>query len=191
MVSIPHWTVCFWPGSCPHSEEVWPERGCQQLVTIILQILWGPRWRRGGGWHLQDLWLIISVTGSKESSWQNLYQPISTTTWHGKTARHSSHRRSVSWLSLRLSGSCHFTAADSNPFGSQTWLCCLVVGLGGWSKQIQSLWTFYCTRFRNVMWALHSPYSFEEIKRISHLDPFFSKEGIRRCDYWETCTLII
>lgn len=50
-------------------------------------------------------WSIRGVTGREETSWQDLYQPISPTAWHGKTARHSSHRRSVSWLSLRLSGS--------------------------------------------------------------------------------------
>lgn len=46
--------------------------------------------------------------------------------WHGKTARHSSHRRSGSGLRLPLSGSlCHSRVADSGPFGSQTWLGCL------------------------------------------------------------------
>ncbi len=80
--------------------------------------------------------------GKEESSWQKLYQPISTTAWHGKTARHSSHRRSVSWLSLFKWVLCHFSVADSNPFGSQTWLGCLGGGLRWRHKQFQSLKTF-------------------------------------------------
>lgn len=108
MVLIPHWVVCFCPGSGPRPGEIWPGLEGQQLVTIILEVLLLPRWKKKA-WCLSKLlpclWPIRGVTGREESSWQNLYQPISTTAWHGKTARHSSHRRSVSWLSLCLSGS--------------------------------------------------------------------------------------
>lgn len=113
MVLMPHWIVCFWTGSALPPPVLrkfdLATQGGQQLVTIILQVLFLPHGGKKKSWCLLELllcfWPIRSVTGREESSWQNLYQPISTTAWHGKTARHSSHRRSVSWLSLCLSGS--------------------------------------------------------------------------------------
>lgn len=103
-------------------------------------------------------WPIRSVTGREESSWQNLYQPISTTAWHGKTARHSSHRRSVSWLGLCLSGS------------SATSLLLIVTHLAArhdsaaWRRaEVEAIsksshWKTLYSHSRNVLRALHLPY---------------------------------
>lgn len=107
---MPRWIVCFWTGSGPRPGEIWPGHGgvssLSQLSTGSFDFHIGRKTRASVSWSFYHcFWPIRNVTGREESSWQNLYQPISTTAWHGKTARHSSHRRSVSWLSLCLSGS--------------------------------------------------------------------------------------
>lgn len=109
---MPHWIVCFWTGSGPVLEKSdLGTEGGQQLVTIILQVPLGPHWGGGGG--------RTCVSGSSYSDFvqsevsheektpvgKNLYQPISTTAWLRKAARHSTHRRSVSGLGLCLRGS--------------------------------------------------------------------------------------
>lgn len=156
-------------------------------------------------WCLPELWLCLwpmrSVTGREESSWQNLYQPISTTAWHGKTARHSSHRRSVSWLSLCLSGS------------SATSLLLIVTHLAArhdsaaWRRaEVEAMsksshCKLLCSHSRNVLRALNIPYyshGFSEFlllhlseNRVHPSDLENFSRGIRRYGQPETCTPVV
>lgn len=162
MVLSPYWMVCFWPGSGPRPGEIWPGHGGQQLVTIIFEVLLLTDWKEKKSLSLPELWLCLlpirSDTGREESTWQNLYQSISTTAWHGKTARHSSHRRSVSWLCLCLSGS-----SATSPLLIVTHLAA-IHNLAAWRKtEVEAIsksshFKLLCSHSRNVLRALLLPY---------------------------------
>lgn len=206
MVLMPHWIVCFWTGSGPDLEKF--DLGTEEVGSAACHNYPpGPFTSTLGGEReslcllelLLWLWPIRSVTGREESSWQNLYQPISTTAWHGKTARHSSHRRSVSWLSLCLSGSSatsvllivtHLAARHD----SAVWRRSKVEAVSKSSRC-----KLLCGHSGNVLRALHFPYYSHglslcvltflwEITHISHPDPVKFDREIRRREQPETCT---
>lgn len=134
-----HWVVLFLDRKWPCPGEMWPGHwgGGQQLVTIILQVLLHPHLgssKKKKGASVSWSSRLGRVSQEEKTPVGRVFiSPSVPFAWHGKTARHSSHRRSGSGLRLPLSGSlCHSRVADSGPFGSQTWVGCLEEVQGWW-----------------------------------------------------------
>lgn len=116
----------------------WPLRGrsaaCHNYPPGPLTSSFGERKKKGAcvSWSSQ----LGRVSQEEKTPVGRVFiSPSAPFAWHGKTARHSSHRRSGSGLRLALSGSlCHSRVADSGPFGSQTWLGCL--------EEVESWWVW-------------------------------------------------
>lgn len=144
MVLMPHRMVCFWTGSGPILEKFdLGNGGVSSLSQLSSRFLY---FHFGGKkcLCLLDfslwLWPIRSVTGRDESSWQ---KPLSAhqhrcMTWEDSQTFFS---QEISFLAQPVFKwvLCHFSVADSNLFGSPTWLCSLEEVWRGSNKQIQSL----------------------------------------------------
>lgn len=126
IVLSPYWIVCFVPGSAPPVlEKCDLVTGVSSLSRLSLSSFYLQI-----GKTKQSLTLPFANQECHSKGRIHLVEkPLSVHQHHCVTwedpAGHSSHRRSVSWLCLVFKWVfCHFTFADSNPFGSQAqpWL---------------------------------------------------------------------
>lgn len=144
MVLIPDWIVCFWPGSGPRPGEIWPGHGGQQLVTITFYFYIGEKKREKK--ELVSLRAFAEPLVNQychRAGRIQLAKPLSAHQHHCMTWEDSQtfFSQEISFLAQPVFKwvLCHFTVADSNPFGSETWLGCLEEGWGGGKNQIHPL----------------------------------------------------